>query len=282
LSSSPYHREEVGLIIHSGIYRNDFLSEPAVAAIAAGALGINHDCDSSSEEAAPARQTLAFDLMNSGAGTLYACHVAAQMICAGKAATALVVAAEIENNADLGPEHHLGLMEMGSALLLESGSGSEGFGRFVFRSFPAYGDDVISHTVVRNGGAALHHEQSPGYERHLIDAIQTVVAEILDVEGMAIESVARVFPPHRSHSFAAELARALRFSLDRFVLLADYRRDYYTSSLAATLETARASGLVKPGDVGLLIAAGAGVQVGCATYHFGGRGQSERRTTLEP
>ena len=36
LNASRYRREEVGLILHSGVYRNDFLSEPAVAAISAG------------------------------------------------------------------------------------------------------------------------------------------------------------------------------------------------------------------------------------------------------
>jgi amino acid adenylation domain-containing protein len=266
LSASRYRREEIGLIIHSGVYRNDFLSEPAVAAIAAGALQINEDCNSAD---APARQTLAFDVMNSGVGSLNACHVATQMIRAGKAERALVIAAEIENNADLGPEHHVGLMEMGSALLLDSTTGPEGFGQFVFRSFPAHGDDVTAHTVVREGAATLDYQQSPAYERHLIEGIQSTTAELLSLEGLAIDAVARVFPPHRSTSFVSELARALGLPLDRFVVLPDQNRDYRTSSLAATLESAQADGQVRPGDIGLLIAAGAGVQIGCATYRFG-------------
>jgi 3-oxoacyl-[acyl-carrier-protein] synthase III len=81
--------------------------------------------------------------------------------------------------------------------------------------------------------------------------------------------VARVFPPHRSRAFVAELAAALGLPLERFVLLPDEYHDYFTSSLAASFEVARSRGLIGPGDVGLVIAAGAGVQVGCATYHFG-------------
>jgi hypothetical protein len=81
--------------------------------------------------------------------------------------------------------------------------------------------------------------------------------------------VSWVFPPHRSQAFVVELARALDLPLARFVLLPNESRDYFTSSLAATLEAAFATSLVRPGDIGLLIAAGAGVQVGCATYHFG-------------
>ncbi len=267
LSASRHRREEVGLIIHSGVYRNDFLSEPAVAAIAAGALEINHDGQAS--PGARPRQTLAFDLMNGGVGSLNACHVATEMIRAGKAANALILAAEIENNARIGPEHQVGLMEMGSALFLEPTSGPEGFGRFVFRSFPAHGGDVAAHTVLRDGATALHYEQSPAYEQHLIEGIQAAVAELLSVEGLALDTIARIFPPHRSRSFVVELSRAVGLPLDRFVFLPDESRDYFTSSLAATLEAAYAAGLVGPGDIGLLIAAGAGVQIGCATYHFG-------------
>ena len=259
LSASRYRREEVGLIVHSGVYRTDFLSEPAVAAIAAGVLRINHDGDLATPRT---HQTLAFDLMNGGVGSLNACHVASQMIRAGRTANALVVAAEIENNAGLDGEHQVGLIEMGSALLLEPAGDNEGFGRFVFRSFPEHGDDVTAHTVFRNGAAALHYEQKSAYERHLIAGIEAAVAELLRLEGLTIDAVARVFPPHRSRSFVVELARALDMPLDRFIVLPDERRDYFTSSLAATFEAAHASGLVRPGDIGLLIAAAPGYRSG--------------------
>src|SRR5262249_13365826 len=42
LAESGWAREEIGLLIYTGIYRDEFLSEPAVAAIAAGELHINH------------------------------------------------------------------------------------------------------------------------------------------------------------------------------------------------------------------------------------------------
>jgi 3-oxoacyl-[acyl-carrier-protein] synthase III len=235
-----------------------------VAAIAAGALEINHDGDS-----AATRQTLAFDLMNGGVGTLNACHVAVEMIRAGRTANALVLAAEIENNAALGSEHLVGLKETGSALMLEPSTGPDGFGRFVFRAFPANGGDLDSHTVVQHGATALRYERSSDYERHLIEGARAAVAELLDLEGLTIDALARVFPPHRSRAFVAELAAALGLPLERFVLLPDDYHDYFTSSLAATFEVARSRGLIGPGDVGLVIAAGAGVQVGCATYHFG-------------
>src|SRR5262249_10795762 len=85
-------REEVDLVIHTGVYRPEFLSEPALAAIAAGELGLNHD-----DETLGARRTFAFDLMNGAAGTLTGCLVAAQRIDAGGFTRSLVITSEIEN-----------------------------------------------------------------------------------------------------------------------------------------------------------------------------------------
>jgi 3-oxoacyl-[acyl-carrier-protein] synthase III len=44
--------------------------------------------------------------------------------------------------------------------------------------------------------------------------------------------------------------------------------DLYTSSLPYTLQHVREQNLVQSGDVGLIITAGSGIQVGCATYYF--------------
>jgi 3-oxoacyl-[acyl-carrier-protein] synthase III len=206
--------------------------------------------------------------MNGGVGTLNACHVAIQMIRAGRTDNALILAAEIENNAALGPEHLVGLRETGSALVLAPSSGREGFGRFVFRADPAHSDERVAHTIMHQGAAALRHEQAPGYEGHLIAAVGAAVAELLKLEGLALDAVTRVFPPHRSGAFVAALARALGLPLERFALLPDEDRDYSTSSLAATLEAAREAALVGPGDIGLLIAAGSGIYAGCALYYF--------------
>src|SRR5205823_8635278 len=45
LAKSARRREEIDLVLHTGTYRSEFLCEPALAAIAAGELRINHDED---------------------------------------------------------------------------------------------------------------------------------------------------------------------------------------------------------------------------------------------
>src|SRR5262249_24245223 len=43
LHQSARPREEIDLVLHTGIYRSEFLTEPSMASIAAGELAINHD-----------------------------------------------------------------------------------------------------------------------------------------------------------------------------------------------------------------------------------------------
>ncbi len=58
----------------------------------------------------------------------------------------------------------------------------------------------------------------------------------------------------------------MNISRDKFVDVA--RKDLFTSSLPYSLEHIREQHLVKPGDIGLIITVGSGIQVGCATYYF--------------
>ena len=80
--------------------------------------------------------------------------------------------------------------------------------------------------------------------------------------------ITAVFPPQISPEFVAALAGRLNIERDLFVDIAESGKDYYTSSIPCAMHAARQSGRVKSGDVGLLIAAGTGVQVGCAIYYF--------------
>ena len=255
LNRSSRDGSDVGLLIHAGTYRTRFLTEPAIAALLAGALGLN--------------RTLAFDVFNGGVGILNACHVAAEMIRDGKTATAMVVASEIENNAEAFPADVLGIVETGSALLLEAASdGGEGFGSFMFRSFAEHDNAFVSYLTNRDGKMYLQFTRDPAIERYYARAIAATLAEFLCTAGLAIEEIDRVFAPQISRAFLAELSRALGLPVDRFVDAVQDGKDLYTSSIPVALRSARDRGLVRPGDVALIVTAGSGIQVACVLYYF--------------
>jgi amino acid adenylation domain-containing protein len=260
LRRSARPREEIDLVLHTGVYRTDFLSEPALAAIAAGELRINHD-----EEQAASRRTLAFDLMNGAAGTLTGCFLASQLIAARKFSRALILASEIENNAVSWPENLLGLKETASGLILEENTGPEGFTAFGFQLFPEYLESIVSHTGGHNNRPVLFHRRDAALESHQLECARSAVTAFLTRHGVSLGDVAMILPSQRSRRFRAALADALSVPVDRLLALED-DGDYYTSSLAYSFARARQDGRLTPGTQVLIVEVAAGLQVCCALY----------------
>ncbi len=264
LAKSSYSQSDIDLLIYAGVYRDDFICEPAIASLVAGSLKMN-DAPESQED----KKTLAFDTFNGAIGFLNACYVATRMIAAGKAKKAMVVASEIENNAKTRPTELLGIMETGSAVILdESSDGKTGFGNFAFKYFPDYIEALTSYTKQQGGKTWIHCERDINLETYYLQCIRDAVHELLSVEQLDISQINVIFPPQISSQFVANLSDEMNLSRDKFVDIAHAGHDLYTSSLAYALQHVREQHLVRGGDIGLIISVGSGIQVGCATYYF--------------
>ncbi|TAM71523.1 non-ribosomal peptide synthetase [Mycobacterium sp.] len=262
LDRSDLDPEELGLIIHTGIYRDDYLSEPAVAALVAGELGINGEVQSPDGP-----KTLAFDVLNGAVGFLNACHVAAGMIGAKKTGHAMVVASEIENNSPESGYPLNGITEMGSAVLLSRSDSAEGFGRFVFQHHPEYSGVLATYTQQHQGRTWLQIDRDPNLAAVYLNCIRSAVKELLTLEGLDPTDIAVVLPPYLSPTALDELAARIGIPRSRFAEL-DTGTDPFTSSVPYGLGQVRRQGLARPGDIALIVAVGSGVQVGCTTYRF--------------
>jgi len=262
LDRSGLQRDQLGLIIHAGVYRDEFISEPAIAALVAGELGINDDVRSPDGP-----KTLAFDVFNGAVGFLNACQVAVQMIGAGRTGHAMVVASETENNSGSSGHPGYGLSETGSAVLLSPTNGSRGFGRFVFRYYPEYADALVTYTRHTEDRTWLQIDRDPELAAHYLDIITDAVGELLKLEALGSADIAAVFPPYLSPADRDELAARLGIASSLFVAPAS-DADPFSSSVPQGLQHAWQHGLVSSGDVGLIVSAGSGLQVGCTTYRF--------------
>jgi 3-oxoacyl-[acyl-carrier-protein] synthase III len=262
LVHSGVDRAELGLMIYSGVYRDEFITEPAIAALVAGELGVNDDIESPDGS-----KTLAFDVLNGAVGFLNACQVGVQMIGAGKAEHAMVVASEVETNTAEGGHPMYGLHETGSAVILGRSGGADGFGRFVFHQHPEYGGALTTYFQHRDGHSWLQIDRDPNLSAHYLDCIPPAVEELLKLEELDASEIAAVFPPYLCSADRTELAARLRIPSSRFVDVAT-DADLFSSSLPYGLQYAWRHKLVRPGDIGLIVGVGSGVQVGCATYRF--------------
>jgi 3-oxoacyl-[acyl-carrier-protein] synthase III len=262
LENSGVDPAALDLILYAGVYRDDFIAEPAIAALVAGELGVNDDIESPDGP-----KTFAFDVLNGAVGFLNACHVGVQMIGAGKAEHVMVVASEIENNSVDSGHPLYGLSETGSAMILGRAGGTDGFGRFVFHHHPEYGEALTTYFQHREGQSWLQIDGDPNLATHYLDCIPAAVEELLKLEELDSSEIAAVFPPYLSAADRTELAARLDIPSSRFVDLAA-ESDPFSSCLPYGLQHARRHNLVRSGDIGLIVSVGSGVQVGCATYRF--------------
>jgi 3-oxoacyl-[acyl-carrier-protein] synthase III len=264
LEQSSYSKSDIDLLIFAGVYRDDFISEPAIAAMVAGELRINDTIASQQD-----KKTFAFDIINGELGFFNACQVAAGMIGAKKVNRAMVVASEIENNKETFPTELRGIQETGSAVILDvSADGETGFGNFVFKYFTEHIEAISAYATIRNGKTGMHFEKAPELESYYPQCIREAVDDLLRVEQLDIAQVKVILPPQISTAFITALSDTMNVSRDKFVDIPHEDADLFTSSLVYTLQYAREQQRVNPGDIGLIISVGAGIQVGCATYYF--------------
>jgi amino acid adenylation domain-containing protein len=264
LSRSSYSRKDIDLLLYSGVYRDDFLSEPAIASILAGLMQVNDTIESQYD-----KKTFAFDVFNGAVGFLNACHAATGMIQGNKARSAMVVTSEIENNLKIEPSNLLNIRQTGSAVILgESSDIKTGFGNFVFKYYPQYNEAYTTYTRQGQGKTWIHAVKDPSLESYFRRCIREAVDELLEVEHLDRSCIKLVLPPQISPAFVASLSDALGFAKDIIVDIAQENADLFTSSLPYTLHYVQKHHMVQPGDIGLIIAVGSGIQVGCATYYF--------------
>jgi 3-oxoacyl-[acyl-carrier-protein] synthase III len=260
LRQSARPRNEIELVLHTGVYRSEFLSEPAVAAIAAGELGINHD-----EKQSTGRRTLAFDVLNGAGGSLTACFLACGLM-AGRYARALLLASEVDPHRRYWPENPLGLTETASALVLEPSGNTEGLAAFAYRSFPQHADAIVSFTGAHDNKPAVFRRLDPALESTLAECVCLTVQEFLAREALSPQALAVVVPPARPVNLGPRLAQTLGVEPDRLVL-PEGDGDYFTSSLAYAFQKLRREGRLTPGAAVLLVEVAAGLQVWCGLYY---------------
>jgi 3-oxoacyl-(acyl-carrier-protein) synthase III len=256
--SSP----DIGLLLYAGVYRNEFLSEPALAAMVAGDLRLNANKGEWEHN-----RTFAFDVLNGSLGFLDACSVATEMLRTGKAAHALVCAAEIENNA----VHQLGLSlldleETASALVLSPDEAS-GFSHFFFRQYPAHlGQYRVDSQWLENGTTVLEIQRNIYMETFYVEHIVEMLRDFEAETGLRAQDFDFVIPPQISSGFVRQFAQKTRVHLDKVIDVTEGKRDLYTSSVGYAFEELFVRHMPRAGQKVLVIGVGAGIQVGCAVY----------------
>jgi 3-oxoacyl-[acyl-carrier-protein] synthase III len=263
LSKSVYKKEEIDLVVFCGVYRSDFVFEPAIATLIAREVGIGSERCSEDWRG----RAFAFDVFNGALGFLTACVISAQMIETGQYKTALIVASE--GGLDNESMRLRGITETASAAILDAAKGDgAGFEAFSFQNFPKYEQAFVSQLWVQPGKAELRYEASGDISDAYLECIGEGVAKFLARQQIDLSLLSFIIGPQLGSNFSRRLSTLLDFPENQIVSVGGDGADLFTSSFSYGMHYLEERGRVRSGDLALTVAVGPGLQVGCATYRF--------------
>jgi 3-oxoacyl-[acyl-carrier-protein] synthase III len=257
LADAQMAPRSVDVLVNAGIYRDENLGEPALAALIQEDIGANPG-----DPPVGGRGTFSFDVSNGGCGVLTALQIIDGLLAAGTAERGLVVASDADPGRRIASEFPFG--PTGAAALCTWDDAVDGFTGFRWKTFPEFEDLFVAEVRFEDARNVLEIEQAANFDACAATAATDVVGELLADQGVTIDAIDRVVASPPSERFLAALSTALAIPREKCVDAGP--SDAHTAALLFALDAlARDRPASTPPTV-LFVAAGAGITVGAAIH----------------
>jgi 3-oxoacyl-[acyl-carrier-protein] synthase III len=260
---------DVDMLINTGVYREDNMGEPALAALIQEDIGANLG-----QPPAGGQGTFSFDLFGGTCGVLSAIQLEAGLLQSGVIRLGAIAASDVYP--DLGGPGLAGFQPAGGAMLLSWDDSIAGFTSFHMQTFPEYADLFVSGLAWqrRRGGAPraaagrsqMVIDEKPGYHARLVDCAEEATHRFLHRVGLGIDGIDLLVPAPAAADFLDALRVRLGVAGDRVAFTAEDLAGAYTTGPIAALQAAIKSGRLGEARNVLMLAAGAGITVALALY----------------
>ncbi|MBM75671.1 MAG: hypothetical protein CMK59_09745 [Proteobacteria bacterium] len=254
--------DDIDLLINVGVYRDNNLCEPAVAALIQNALGINLNPVTHPV----GRTVLAFDLMNGACGMLNALQVASSLLKAKGLKRALLVSGE--GHPSKVQSESFPIVHSGAALLIEKGEGDKGFKDFVFESSKDFKGQTGVLDLQLYGTQSRSNVQvlrDANYVLELGDFTCDVVERFLKTHELDKTDLSLV-SSHPDSRFAKDLSEKTGVSLAFGVDKVAQWGDSHTTALGLGAHFALQDPQGNSKKALLFVGAGSGLTSGCGLY----------------
>jgi len=265
LDSAGLKASDIGLLIVATLTPD--MPMPACATLVQEKLGVpaNAPC---------------FDLNAACSGFLYALDTAWAMMSSGRYRHALIIGAEKMSAfidwkdrttcvlfgdgagaAVLGPSRADGARIIGTKLYSRGG-------QHELLSIPGGGSSVPSSAQTVASGQ--HFIKMKGREvfKVAVREMEDAIGEILEQHALSVDQIGCVIPHQANLRIIDALSKSLKLPLDRFFINVDRYGNTSAASVPLALDEARRAGRVRPGDITLLVAFGAGLTYGASLVRW--------------
>jgi 3-oxoacyl-[acyl-carrier-protein] synthase-3 len=263
IDAAGIDRNDIGLLINVGVYRNDNIIEPANASLIQNGLDIN-------PMYVKGRKTFSFDILNGACGFLNAAQVAGAILETRDVKYALVLSSDVHPSRNKVVDFPY--RNIGAAALLEwSDDPQQGFQEIVFRT-SGNGFEALESSFDYSVAGARGHllvKRSERYSEHLIDFAARTVTDYYEEYGakhnLRLDDIIFVTSqPVRDFGFrVGEMAGGHGKPVG---CLHEKYGDPHSSALTIAFQEGRASGDIEPGDQVVFVGASAGLTVSVGLY----------------
>lgn len=261
---------DIDMLINVGIYREDSMGEPALAALIQEDIGANlgHPPTGGSG-------TFSFDLLNGSCGVITALQIESGLLQSGVIRVGAIVSSDVQPELATPGAHFL--RPAGGAMLLSWDDDLTGFTDFGTETFPEYADLFTSGLMwrgrhgMRVPGRSPGRNQmvvtlQPGYRARLADCAEEAARRFLRRLGLSVEDIDLLVPAPGDPAFVDPLRARLGVPGDRVAYTPEDLEGTYSTGPIAALQAAIRSGRLSEARNTLLLAAGAGITVTLALY----------------
>ena len=261
---------DVDMLINAGVYREDNMGEPALAALIQEDIGANLG-----QPPVGGRGTFSFDLINGTCGVISAIQLESGLLQSGVIRLGAIVTSDVDPQ--LQDPGTAPFRPTGGAMLLGWDDSGAGFTDFAAETYPEYQDLFASGLVWQErpglrvprraaGRSQMVIDARPGYHARLVDCAEESAHRFLRRLGMGIGEIDLLVPAPSSPDFLDALRLRLGVPGDRVAYVAEDLAGAYTSGPIAGLQAAIRSGRLGEARNTLMLAAGAGITIALALY----------------
>ena len=258
-------KQDIDLLINTGIYKEENIAEPAMSALIQKKFGLSLDPGVRKAD----KSTLSFDLFNGACGFLYAAQVADAFIRNHERKLVMIVSSEVHPSKKVSPDFPY--THIGSAVLLEeSEKEGRGFRSFVFETSPKGSNSYMGYIDIKaygpKGRELVNVDIAPDYyeklEKHTLGAIKEhVLSGDINPSEIDIIITSQSIP-----GLGDKIAKS--FGLKGIKSISTYKEfgNAFSSDLVIGYCMANIDGILKRGDKVLFVGAGSGLTAAFAVY----------------
>ena len=264
IAGAGIDKNDIRLLINTGVYRDQNIVEPAIAALIQQRLDINPDFNNG-------KKTFGFDLINGSCGFLNAAQIVKSMFDNDDIRYALVVSGDIHPSRKETEEFPF--THSGSAVLFENTGDEKGFQDFMFRTtqdiYEGFKSVVDVQLYGSQGRGNIAFDIDEDYPDHLasftVDSLRRFFKENSKLRDIDLAGV-KLITSQPVKGFGEMIMSRAGIDSIPAICVHDQYGDSHSSSLPLAYHEGRERGFIGDGSRIMFVGAGAGLTVGLGYY----------------